>query len=532
MRTTPLCIKTITLILPWAFVGCHRTSPDKSNPERPNILIAMGDDISFPHMSAYGTPWVKTPGFDRVAENGLLFNNFYTPNAKSSPSRACFLTGRNSWQLEEAANHVPFFPAKFKSFIEVLGENGYSTGYTAKGWAPGVALDSAGNQRQLTGKPFNSRRLAPPSKGISNIDYAANFEDFLNSRQSNGPFCFWYGSNEPHRDYEFGSGVNKGAKSLTDVEKVYGFWPDNNIVRNDILDYALEIEHFDSHLLKILDILEKRGELDNTIVIVTADNGMPFPRVKGQAYEYSVHMPMAIMWGKGIKNRGRKILDYLSFIDIAPTLLEIAGVKLSESTMQPVAGKSFTDIFYSGKNGYVDKARDWVIIGQERHDVGRPDDAGYPVRGLIKDGFLFLRNYKSGRWPSGNPETGYLNCDGSPTKSMILMMRRSDISSEYWNLGFGLRGDEELYYITSDPECLNNLANNASYSNTKQNLQIELYDELVKQNDPRVNGNGDVFDKYIYANEAQRDFYNRYINGKIFRKAAGWVDSTDFEEKR
>lgn len=532
MRTNPLCIKTIVLILPCAFAGCHRTSPDKSNPDRPNILIAMGDDISFPHMSAYGTPWVKTPGFDRVAKKGLLFNNFYTPNAKSSPSRACFLTGRNSWQLEEAANHVPFFPAKFKSFIEVLGENGYSTGYTAKGWAPGVALDSSGNQRQLTGKPFNSRRLTPPAKGISNIDYAANFEDFLNSRQSNEPFCFWYGSNEPHRDYEFGSGVKRGAKSLADIEKVYGFWPDNQIVRNDILDYALEIEHFDSHLLKILDILEKRGELDNTIVIVTADNGMPFPRVKGQAYEYSVHMPMAIMWGKGIKNRGRKILDYLSFIDIAPTLLEIAGVKLSGSAMQPVAGKSFTDIFYSGRNGFVDKTRNWLVIGQERHDVGRPDDAGYPVRGLIKDGFLFLRNYKSGRWPSGNPETGYLNCDGSPTKSMILMMRRSGISSEYWNLGFGLRGDEELYNITSDPECLNNLANNASYSNTKQNLQNELYDELVKQNDPRVNGNGDVFDKYIYANEAQRDFYNRYLNGKVFRKAAGWVDSTDFEAIR
>ena len=104
----------------------------------------MGDDISFPHMGAYGTTWVKTPGFDRVAENGILFNNAYTPNAKSSPSRACFLTGRNSWQLEEAGNHVPFFPPKFKTFMEALEQNGYYTGYTAKGWAPGVANDSTG----------------------------------------------------------------------------------------------------------------------------------------------------------------------------------------------------------------------------------------------------------------------------------------------------------------------------------------------------------------------------------------------------
>ena len=530
MKNYQKYIKSLALILPWIFVKCNTSAPEDSNGEPPNILIAMGDDISFPHMGAYGTRWVRTPGFDRVAEEGILFSNFYTPNAKSAPSRACFLTGRNSWQLEEAANHVPFFPAKFKSFIEVLGENGYSTGYTAKGWAPGVALDSAGNQRQLTGKPFNSKRLTPPSKGISNNDYAANFEDFLNSRDINKPFCFWYGSNEPHRAYESGSGVRKGGKSLTEIVNVYGFWPDNQIVRNDILDYAFEIEHFDSNLRKMLDILEKKGELDNTIVIVTADNGMPFPRVKGQPYEYSVHMPLAIMWGKGIRNRGRVIRDYLSFIDIAPTLLEVAGIKQSENTMQPLEGKSFADIFRSGRNGYVNENRNYILTGQERHDVGRPDDAGYPVRGIIKDGFLFLRNYKPGRWPAGNPETGYLNCDGSPTKSLILMMRRSGITNEYWNMAFGLRGDEELYNITRDPECLNNLANNASYSNMKQNLQIVLYDELLKQKDPRIIGNGDIFDKYVYANKEQRDFYNRYINGRMFRKAAAWVDSTDFED--
>jgi arylsulfatase A-like enzyme len=125
---------------------------------RPNILIAIGDDISFPHMGAYGCTWVKTPGFDRVARDGILFRNAYTPNAKSSPSRACLLTGRNSWQLDEAANHVPFFPARFTTFIESLGDHGYTAGYTAKGWAPGTALDSAGNPRELTGRAFNVKK--------------------------------------------------------------------------------------------------------------------------------------------------------------------------------------------------------------------------------------------------------------------------------------------------------------------------------------------------------------------------------------
>ena len=101
-----------------------------------------------------------------------------------------------------------------------------------------------------------------------------------------------------------------------------------------MLDYAYEIEYFDNQLVRMLEILEKKGELENTIVIVTADNGMPFPRAKGHVYEYSNHIPLAIMWGKGIKNPGRKIFDFISFIDFAPTLLDAAGIEPSKSGMQ------------------------------------------------------------------------------------------------------------------------------------------------------------------------------------------------------
>lgn len=497
---------------------------------RPNILIAIGDDISFPHMSAYGCPWIETPGFDRVARDGILFQNAYTPNAKSSPSRACLLTGRNSWQLEEAANHVPYFPPRFTTFMESLGRNGYDVGFTSKGWAPGVALDSSGNARQMTGKPFNARKATPPATGISNSNYAANFEDFLNAREAGKPFCFWYGSYEPHRRYQYGSGVEIGGKSLSDIENVYEFWPDDEIVRNDILDYAFETEHFDSHLVKMLDMLEQRNELDNTIVIVTSDNGMPFPRVKGQVYEYSNHMPLAIMWGKGIKNPGRVVHDYISFIDFAPTLLEVADVSHSESGMQPFEGRSFTNIFYSRKKWYIDKSRNQVVIGKERHDVGRPDDTGYPVRGIIKNGFLYLINFKPQRWPAGDPLTGYMNCDASPTKTLILNLRRERISELYWSLSFGLRGEEELYEISTDPECLKNLSGDPGYSNMKQELRRVLMRELREQSDPRIIGNGNIFDNYPYASEATRDFYNRYRKGEIARKVAGWIDSTDFEE--
>ena len=522
-------LKAIILIAPWILSGCGSRDKAASEDKRPNILIAMGDDISFPHMGAYGTTWIKTPGFDRVASGGILFNNAYTPNAKCSPSRASFLTGRNSWQLEEAGNHVAYFPAKFKTFIEALDENGYHTGYTAKGWAPGVALDSTGRPRKMTGIPYNSRKVAPPSDGISDVDYAGNFNDFLDARQDARPFCFWYGSYEPHRKYEYGSGIKKGGKRLQDIKAVPGFWPDNPTVRNDMLDYAYEIEYFDNHLVKMLEDLEKRGELNNTVVIVTADNGMPFPDAKGQVYEYSNHIPLAIMWGKGIKKPGRKIFDFISFIDLAPTLLEVAGIEESKSGMQRIEGKSFSDIFRSSRKGYLNKARNHVITGKERNDVGRPDDAGYPVRGIIEEGYLFLSNYNPERWPAGNPETGYLDCDGSPTKSFILSLRRAGISADYWKINFGKRGDEELYDLGKDPECLNNLANNAAYNALKRRLHDKLYLELLEQDDPRAYGKGEIFDKYPYADSTVKNFYGRYMKGEITRKSAGWVDSTDFE---
>jgi len=527
----PYFLKAIILISPWLFGDCSRPDKGSEKENRPNILIAMADDISFPHMGAYGTAWVKTPGFDRVAKNGILFNNAYTPNAKCSPSRACLLTGRNSWQLEEGGNHVPYFPAKFTSFIEVLGRNGYFTGYTAKGWAPGIALDSTGKPREMTGKAFNDRILDPPTEGISNIDYAANFSDFLDARKDKKPFCFWYGSKEPHRKYEFGSGIKKGRKKHEELKTVPAFLPDDPTVKTDLLDYAYEIEHFDSHLVKMLGILEKRGELENTIVIVTADNGMPFPRAKGQAYEYSSHIPLAIMWGKGIKKPGRKIFDFISFIDFAPTLLETAGIVQAESGMKKMEGSSFSDIFKTGKQGYVGKDRKHIIVGRERNDVGRPNDNGYPVRGIIEDGYLFLSNYNPERWPSGNPETGYLDCDGSPTKSLILEDRRSGTSARFWKICFGKRGDKELYDLGKDPFCMINLATDAGYNALKRKLHDQLYLELLNQDDPRAYGKGDLFDRYPYADESVRDFYNRYMKGEIYRKNAAWVDSTDFEDK-
>lgn len=497
---------------------------------RPNILFAIADDWAYGYAGAYGSKFVKTPAFDRVAREGVLFTRAFTPNAKCAPSRAIILTGRNSWQLEEAANHIPYFPAKFKTWAEALRDHGYFTGLTAKGWAPGVANDASGKARQMAGKPFNVRKLQSPAAGIENNDYAANFEDFLDAAPKDQAWSFWYGALEPHRAYEYGSGVKKGGKRLSDIDRVPGFWPDNETVRNDMLDYAFEIEHFDAHLGRMLASLERRGLLENTVVIVTSDHGMPFPRAKGQAYDASNHVPLAVMWKGGIKVAGRTVDDYVSFADFAPTIIELAGLTWRQTGMHPTVGRSLTDVLQATQSGRVNPARDHVLVGKERHDVGRPNDVGYPIRGIHKNDWLYIRNFEIDRWPAGNPETGYLNCDGGATKTAVLQARRDGGETKHWQLAFGKRPAEELYDVAKDPDCLNNLANDARHRQQKSKLKAQMERELKAQNDPRMFGKGSIFDQYIYANAEQRNFYERFMRGE--KPKAGWVNESDFEPVR
>ena len=183
---------------------------------------------------------------------------------------------------------------------------------------------------------------------------------------------------EPHR-YENGIGQRLGKK-ISDIDRVPRFWPDNEIVRNDMLDYAIEVEHYDNHLGQILEVLDKVNMSKNTLVIATADHGMPFPRCKGQAYEYSNHIPLAVRWPKGINANQRVVEDYVSFVDLAPTLLDAARINKSSSGMQSITGKSLFDIFLFLNFGLINPYRDYVLIGKERLDVGRPFNRGYPIR--------------------------------------------------------------------------------------------------------------------------------------------------------
>jgi N-sulfoglucosamine sulfohydrolase len=477
--------------------SCVSNERDKTteNRKRPNILFAFADDQSWLHTSAFGDNIVKTPAFDRVANEGVLFTHSFSACPSCTPSRSAVISGQDIWRIQEAGVLFGSIPKDLKIYPHLLEDAGYHVGYTGKGWQPGNYSD-LGLEKDPIGKEYNSIKEGHLAKGIDRRNYSANFIEFLENRKENQPFCFWFGSTEPHRIYQDGAGLMTGKK-IEDVD-VPPFWPDVEVVRSDILDYYYEIEWFDSHLESMLVKLEEIGELDNTLVVVTSDNGMPFPRAKTTLYDWGVRMPLSIRWGNKIKG-GRVVDDFVSHTDFAPTFLEAAGVSIPDE----MTGKSLLTILLSGKEGIVEHSRDRVYTATERHTWCRPDGATYPVRAIRTRDYLYIRNYEPNRWPTGGPvflssnRTFHGDVDACPTKTFMVNPDNQKIFEREYKLSFGKRPGEELYKIDDDPGQVNNLAEKPEYKEIKDNLRKDLEVHLSESGDPRMSGN-DPWQSYTY----------------------------------
>ncbi len=477
---------------------------DTGNP--PNILIAISDDQSYPHASAYGSKMVSTPAFDRVAAEGVLFTNAYVASPGCAPSRAALLTGMNCWQIEEAGTHGSRFPVDYTVYPDVLEDAGYYIGYTHKGWGPGD-WQVSGRKRNPAGNIHNVFSLEPPSSGIVVTDYAANFIDFTEKRPEGKPFYFWYGSSEPHRAFEEGSG-RKAGKDPANVE-VPGFLPDTPEIRDDLLDYALEIEWFDEHLGRMIDHLEKTGELDNTIIVVTSDNGMAFPRAKANLYDHGIRVPLAVMWGENL-SKGTVSNELVSLIDLKPTFLQAAGIDVNKHPH--LVGKSLIPLM----KGEEKKHRDAVFASRERHSSSRWKNLGYPQRSIRTQDFLYIRNFKPERWPAGAPvrinndgsESGdaYHDIDACPAFDFLIDHKNDDPIAHYFQLSVQKRPSEEFFDIENDPYCLHNLADDPAYKDQLLRHRRLLGAYLMETNDPRVTGNGDIFESYPRLRGPMREF--------------------------
>ncbi|MCC6392756.1 MAG: sulfatase [Bryobacterales bacterium] len=494
-----------------ALAGCSRRGES-----RPNILFVLADDMSYPHAGAYGDKAVKTPAFDRVAREGVLFTNSYCASPSCTPSRSAILTGRQIWQVGEAGVLYGTIPPRLALFPHLLEDSGYFTGYTGKGWGPGD-WRAAGLTRNPTGREYNERlHAAPVREGIDPRDYAANFEQFLKERPQGKPFFFWLGSTEPHRIYARGAGLKAGKK--LDEVTVPAFLPDTKEVRSDLLDYYMEVEWFDEQLGRALDIL-KSNELDRTMIVVTSDNGMPFPRAKANLYDCGTRMPLAIRWRDRIAG-GRRIEDFVSHIDFAPTFLEAAGMAVPEGT----AGGS---LLRRLEGNEPDRQRDHVYTAMERHTWCRPDGETYPMRGLRTDSYLYIRNFAPERWPTGGPDfvssnkTFHGDVDGSPTKDFMADTSNEKKYAREYELCFGKRPPEELYDVAADPYEVRNLAEDAEQAATLARLRGTMEAYLRKTGDPLIDGN-DPWQAYAYRQTTGFGAsFNSALPEEERRKAAG-----------
>ncbi len=325
------------------------------------------------------------------------------------------------------------------------------------------------------------------------------FEAFFSKLAKDQPFCFWYGSHDPHRPYVPGSGAASGLKA-EDV-RLPAAWPDSPEVRSDVLDYYFAVQRFDKRVGEILAALEKAGRLDDTLVVVTSDNGMPFPHGKATCYDLGTRMPLAVRWPARIK-AGTVINAFVSQVAFAPTFLEAAGLPVPSE----MAEKSLLPLLEGKEAGVADK----VFSERERHAQVRQGDGSYPVRSIRMGKWLYIRNLRPDRWPAGDPEMVFSvgefgDVDPGPTKDFILSHRDVPGFTGYFHSSFAKRPGEELYDVEADPDQLHNLAGTSELQETQAKLRAELVHWMREKGDPRATSDDDRWDKYPYYGAPGRE---------------------------
>jgi arylsulfatase A-like enzyme len=446
---------------------------DRAAGRRPNILFCIADDWAWPHAGAYGDKVVQTPNFDRVAREGVLFSQAFCAAPSCTPSRSGVLTGQWIHRLAEGGNLNGTMSNRFPVYPDLLEASGYWVGLTGKGWSPGN-FQAGGWKRNPAGENF------------------PGFEKFLQERPAGKPFCFWFGSKDPHRGYEPGSGVASGLKPEDVVVPPY--LPDRPEVRRDILDYYFAVQRFDRDLGEHLRLLEAAGELDHTIVVVSADNGWPFPYGKTSLYDAGSRQPLAIRWPARFKG-GRVVETLVSLTDLAPTFLHAAGL-----TPPPdMTGRNLLPLL----DGKPLPGKNRVLLERERHANVREGDLSYPSRALRTPEFLFVRNFHPERWPVGDPDP-YLqvgrfgDIDGSPTKDLIVTHRHEPAIAPFFKLTIAKRPAEELYDLAKDPHQIHNLAGQTAYASIQKKLRAELETWLKETGDPRMISDDEPWNRYKY----------------------------------
>ncbi len=468
---------------------------DKLPIPRPNIVLLIADDASWQHFGTYGAKALDTPNVDKMAELGLVFENAFASSPTCSPSRSAILTGRNSFELEDGMLLTGYLPKKFDTYPAILEKAGYKIGSTGKGWGPGGLYGRPANP---AGTPYtyltkNFYRSEFDESPVAEVNYAGNFNNFLFDRQENQPFAFWIGFQEPHTPYAKRFATHRQIKN-SDIQ-VPSFYPETETTRSVIASYLAEIEHLDDQVGAVFEVLDNHEELDNTLIIFTSDNGMPFPRGKGNLYDHGLRMPLIAFWPEIITPQ-RRVDDLISLTDLAPTFIDVAGLKIPDQ----MSGKSLLDFFLADESGKIRSSGRKVFAGTERHGKKSacklwslenflPDDAkcgNYPSRSIRSNEYLLIWNAIPDNFPIATDVKGGL------IKEEIA--RKNDNKNRYITVNIEKRPEFELYQPVTDPYTVKNLSLDPIHSAKFNEMKQELFNYLKERRDPRVLGNHALWD--------------------------------------
>jgi arylsulfatase A-like enzyme len=498
----------------------------------PNILFAFADDwgriaSAYAKLDGPGTfnDVVQTPNFDRVAREGVLVRRAFVSAPSCTPCRSALLTGQHFWRSGRASIlQGAVWDGTNLSWPLMLRDKGYHIGESYKVWSPGTPVDApygAGKHAyEKAGGRFNNfsenvtqmvAKGTPLEQAKQSLydQVLANFNAFLTDRPAETPFCYWFGPTNVHRKWIRGSGKKLWGIEPDDLRgKLPPFLADVPEVREDVADYLGEVQAFDAALGVLLARLEKLGELDSTIIVVSGDHGPPgFPHGKCNLYDFGASVSLAIRCG-GAKP-GRVIDDLVSLTDLAPTFLELAGVPVPDA----MTGRSLVPLLSSDKSGQIDLRRNAVFIGRERHvENAREGFKPYPQRAIRTHDYLYIINFRPDRWPLGDPYR--LDSDNPPTAEELAENTRVTLADEdagpakawlvgrrddpkwmpLFNLAYARRPREELYDLRSDPHQMKNVAAQPQYAQVRGELERRLMEELKRTGDPRVVDDGKFFE--------------------------------------
>lgn len=500
--------------------------------KRPNILFAFADDwgryaSAYAKLDGPGTinDVVRTPNFDRIAAEGVLFRRAFVSAPSCTPCRSAILSGQHFWRTGRGAIlRGAVWDGSQPAYPLLLRDSGYHIGETYKVWSPGTPVDApygAGKHAyEKAGGRFNQfsqnvtkmvgeGRSVEAAKQVLYDEVLGNFNSFLSDRRAGQPFCYWFGPTNVHRNWIKGSGRNLWGIDPDDLKgKMPPFLPDVPEVREDLADYFGEVQAFDAALGALLKRLEAIGELDNTLIVVSGDHGAPgFPHGKCNLYDFGSSVSLAMRWGDA--RGGRVVDDLVSLTDLAPTFLELGDVAVPER----MTGRTLVEVLKSAQSGQVDLRRTCVFIGRERHvEDARADFMPYPQRAIRTHDFLYIINFKSDRWPLGDPyrldgdnpptvkeltevtRVSLPDEDAGPTKAWLVSMRNDPLWKAHFEWVYGKRPREELYDLKSDLQQSKNVAADPAYATTRAALEHQLLTELQRTGDPRMVDDGRFFE--------------------------------------